>query len=196
MSSLHVALILAHYDSCLYPPSPQPVKPPPSSPSPFLANLKFVRRLRLLDGWPLIFCELHLAQTSPRPWCILLTAALAAGPRHSSWPRPPPMLTHYRSVGASLTPTSADWAHANTLKNKRPAPACITAGKCVSANIFTPRGRAGGSTSARRYVRANPNARHGIIAHILSGLLSAPHRAKWPRFPIRRQSICMFDSRG
>lgn len=58
--------------------------PPPPPPSLFLANLKFVRRLRLLDGWPLIFCELHLAQTSLRPWCILLTAALVAGPRHLS----------------------------------------------------------------------------------------------------------------
>lgn len=57
---------------------------PPPPPSLFLANLKFVRRLRLLDGWPLIFCELHLAQTSLRPWCILLTAALVAGPRHLS----------------------------------------------------------------------------------------------------------------
>lgn len=113
MSSLRFALFFPHYDSCLLPPSPHPVTPPPS-PSLFLANLKFVRRLRLLDGWPLIFCELHLAQTSPRPWCILLTAALAAGPRHSSSPRPPPMLTHYRSVGTSLTPTSLLTAHMQT----------------------------------------------------------------------------------
>lgn len=67
-----------------------PPPPPPLQPrSLFLANLKFVRRLRLLDGWPLIFCELHLAQTSRRPPCILLTAALVAGPRHLSQPRPP-----------------------------------------------------------------------------------------------------------
>lgn len=70
------------------PPTPRP--PHPLQPrSLFLANLKFVRRLRLLDGWPLIFCELHLAQTSRRPPCILLTAALVAGPRHLSQPRPP-----------------------------------------------------------------------------------------------------------
>lgn len=75
------------------PVAPQPRHLPPPHPlqprSLFLANLKFVRRLRLLDGWPLIFCELHLAQTSPRPPCILLTAALVAGPRHLSQPRPP-----------------------------------------------------------------------------------------------------------
>lgn len=73
---------------CLSRRPPHPTAPPPPSPptpqSLFLANLKFVRRLRLLDGWPLIFCELHLAQTSLRPWCILLTAALVAGPRHLS----------------------------------------------------------------------------------------------------------------
>lgn len=63
---------------------PQLRRPLTPSPSLFLANLKFVRRLRLLDGWPLIFCELHLAQTSLRPRCILLTAALVAGPHHLS----------------------------------------------------------------------------------------------------------------
>lgn len=74
--------------SVLFSPSSIPLSPlnlpPPPPTSLFLANLKFVRRLRLLDGWPLIFCELHLAQTSLRPWCILLTAALVAGPRHLS----------------------------------------------------------------------------------------------------------------
>lgn len=40
----------------------------------FLANLKFVKPGRLLDRWPLIFCALHLLQTSRRAW-FLLTAA-------------------------------------------------------------------------------------------------------------------------
>lgn len=80
--SLHLPVFLLSF---LHSPplSPGNLSPPPP-PSLFLANLKFVRRLRLLDGWPLIFCELHLAQTSLRPWCILLTTALVAGPRHLS----------------------------------------------------------------------------------------------------------------
>lgn len=112
----------------LYPPSTCNLpSSPPSTPSLFLANLKFVRRLRLLDGWPLIFCELHLAQTSLRPWCILLTAALVAGlaiylsPGH-------PMLTHYRRLGTSLTPTSLATAcmqtHLKTTKNSVDACVC------------------------------------------------------------------------
>lgn len=80
--SVHLPVFLLFL---LLPPPLSPCNlPAPPPPSLFLVNLKFVRRLRLLDGWPLIFCELHLAQTSLRPWCILLTAALVAGPHHLS----------------------------------------------------------------------------------------------------------------
>lgn len=122
--TLSVCLYLSDFlpASTSPPPIPplSPYNPPPSfTPSLFLANLKFVRRLRLLDGWPLIFCQLHLAQTSLRPWCILLTAALVAGPRHLSQPWPPNAYSLQEPQHQLNPHLSADCAHANTLKNSQ-----------------------------------------------------------------------------
>lgn len=103
------------------------------------------------------------------------------------------MLTHYRSLSTSLTPTFLATARMQThfkKKQKKTAECCVCAhisvSACISANTFVPHGHTGGSVWKQRHVLADTHM-PGIFAHILSA--PTPHGGKCLHFPIQYEPI-------
>lgn len=100
------------------------------------------------------------------------------------------MLTHYRSLGTSLTLTSLQTAHMQThLKTaKLCVCACINIRKCISANTFIPHGHMGRCIKTQKHVLANSNT-HTSRDHCSYSQCPPTHSGKCLHFPMQYEPI-------